>query len=140
MASYHDDIQGLAKAIEAERAKIYVIGSGTDAFGVATNAMARRPTCVLTEAESLYIEGAHYKIVRAWHFTQSREKMLDDLLDAYNYIAMAFNEVKKNGQTDSANAKYVDALKKEVADLRALIEAAKAKGLWVDPLKVENAL
>src|SRR5438034_103733 len=122
MASYHDDIQALAKAIEAERAKIYVVGSGTDANSV--NAITKRPTVVLTEAENLYLEGAHYKIVRAWHFTQSREKMLDDLLDAYNYIAMAFNEVKKNGESDTSAA-TIERLKKEVASLKECIETMR---------------
>jgi hypothetical protein len=124
MSSYHDQIQELAKKIEADRAKIYVVGSGTDANGKVSPAMTRRPTPVLTEAENLYIEGAHYKIVRAWHFTQSREKMLDDLLDAYNYIAMAFNEVKKNGEIGSDAV--IAALRKEIEDLKAAMEIMRS--------------
>ena len=86
MASYHDDIQALAKAIEAERAKTYVVGAtGAEGANSKVNAvMTKRPSVILTEAENLYFEGAHYKIVRAWHFTANRVKMLDDLLDAYN--------------------------------------------------------
>jgi hypothetical protein len=121
MESYHDDIQALAKKIEAERAKIYVVGSGTDANGKVLNAMAKRPSVVLTEAENLYIEAAHYKIVRAWHFTASRVKMLDDLLDAYNYIAMAFNEVNKNGKQDANEVMILDELRKQVAELKAVV-------------------
>jgi hypothetical protein len=117
--SYHDAISEAAKAIERERAKTYVVGA-TGKMG--SNALTKRPSVVLTEAESLYIEAAHYKIVRAWHFTADRIKMLDDLIDAYNYIAMAYSEVEKNGKADAST---INALKAEVAELKAFIEANK---------------
>ncbi len=93
MESYHDDIQLVAKAIEKERAKTYVVGVFD---GNAGKAESRRPSALLTEAENMYLEAAHYKITRAWHFTGKKAKMLDDIVDAYNFLAMAYNEVKKN--------------------------------------------
>ncbi len=125
MESYHDEIQAAAKIIERARAKVYVVGSGTD--GGKTDAMIKRPSICLTEAENLYIEAAHYKLTRAWHFTADRIKMLDDLLDAYNYIAMAYNEVGKNGKIDSHDVLLLEALKKEVALLKTQVDELTGK-------------
>lgn len=77
-AHIHEKIGEKAKEILAERAKIYTEKS-----------MAR-----WTELEIMRLNAAEYKIMRV-RIAKTREKALDDLVDAYNYIAFLYDSLAK---------------------------------------------
>ncbi len=81
--SYHDGIQSIARAIEAQRRPVYQTGSE-----------AR-----LTPHEMLYAYGAIYKLLRVTLDTTSTEKAKDDVRDAYNYCALLHGALSKRGFT-----------------------------------------
>ena len=75
--SYHDKIQEKARVIEAERAKVYT----------------KSKPIVWDETELCYLYGAIYKLLRVKNQTKSKEKALDDILDAYNYAALLYDKL-----------------------------------------------
>lgn len=87
MASYHDAIQSKARKIEADRGKTY----GHD------------HTIVWSEAQLTYIYGALYKLLRVKNKTKSKEKAMDDVLDAYNYCALLYEDLAGVPKADTLN-------------------------------------
>lgn len=81
MKSYHNEIQKVARTIEKERAKVYSKVS-SERFHY-------------SEIQEMYSKGAEYKILRARLQTRSKEKVLDDILDAYNYLALLYQDLTK---------------------------------------------
>jgi hypothetical protein len=79
MTSYHDAIIAKAKEIEAQRAQIYD--------------KTRKETIVWTEHQLEYLYAAIYKLLRVKNQTKSKEKALDDILDAYNYCALLYDDL-----------------------------------------------
>lgn len=77
--SYHDSIQVAAREIEKSRGKTY---SQTEKYNY-------------TEIEEMYSKGAEYKLLRARLQTRTKEKCLDDIIDAYNYCALLYIELTK---------------------------------------------
>ena len=88
MTSYHDRIQEVARAIEAERAKSYLKGSA-------------KKKLVWDEEDLTYLEGASYKLRRARFFTHNLLKALDDFTDAYNYVALEVNKLIKQIEAEN---------------------------------------
>ena len=82
-ASYHDDLQGHARAVEASRALHY----------------DNRRETRLTLRETEYLMGAIYKLLRVLNDTTSTEKAKDDVLDAYNYCGLLHVALCKRGLT-----------------------------------------
>lgn len=87
MASYHDAIQAKAREIEADRSKTY----------------GHNNTVVWTEPQLTYIYGALYKLLRVKNKTKSKEKALDDILDAYNYCALLYEDILGVPKADTIN-------------------------------------
>jgi hypothetical protein len=83
--SYHDNIQAAARKIENQRAKIY--------------SKTGQATIVWTERELLFIYAIIYKVLRVKGMTKDRAKAIDDIMDIYNYAALLYEEVLKNGGT-----------------------------------------
>ena len=73
--SYHDRIQGHARAIEQERRAIYQSGT----------------VRTFTASEWQYLHGALYKMERVVNCSAPFDKTLDDIVDAYNYLALLYN-------------------------------------------------
>jgi len=86
MTSYHAKIQEVARGIETERAKIYANRGGTT---------LRRPTITWTELQQEFLYAAIYKLLRVKNDTCDKTKALDDLLDAYNYVALLYADLTK---------------------------------------------
>ncbi len=87
MASYHDSIQNKAREIEGDRGKIY----------------GHANTIVWTEPQLTYLYGAIYKLLRAKNKTKSKDKAKDDLVDAYNYIALLYEDIESEPKADTVN-------------------------------------
>lgn len=91
MTSYHEAIQTKAREIEADRAKTYSQqGSG-----------GRKIPIRFSEFQMLCLYGALYKILRVKTETTVRAKVKDDILDAYNYLALFYQDFEKedSGET-----------------------------------------
>lgn len=86
MASYHDSIQAKARETEADRGRSY----------------GHTRTIVFTEAQLTYLYGALYKLLRVKNKTKSVEKALDDVLDAYNYCALLYEDLSGAPKADTA--------------------------------------
>lgn len=78
MDSYHSKIYGEARLKEGARRDSYsrVAGQGTVAF---------------SEAEQQFLLAAQYKIMRIRLHSYDSAKILDDIIDAYNFCAMFYN-------------------------------------------------
>ncbi len=79
-SSYHYDILESARQTEINRAKSY--------------SKKASEIIQLTSFERLYLRGAQYKLDRIELQTKDPVKALDDLRDAYNYVALLFREMK----------------------------------------------
>lgn len=79
--NYHEGIQAVAQKIIADRKGIYV-RLGTQAIQY-------------TERELCYILGAQYKILRVKNEMADVNKALDDVVDAYNYLALLYEMLAK---------------------------------------------
>jgi len=78
--SYHDRIQERAREIEQARGKhYYQPGQKNELLG-------------FTPKEQAFLYGAIYKLLRVAHNTKSEEKALDDIMDAYNFCALFYEE------------------------------------------------
>lgn len=91
MASYHDSIQAKAREIELDRGKTY----------------GHSGTLIYTEAQLTYLYGAIYKLLRVKNKTKTKEKALDDALDAYNYIALFYEDLSGAPKADTINDQRV---------------------------------
>lgn len=80
LPSYHDRIQIIARKIEKERAKSYTRTVGKIEW---------------SESQMLYLHAIIYKLLRIKNQTRSKEKALDDILDAYNYCALLYEDLTK---------------------------------------------
>lgn len=81
MSSYHDKILELAKAIELDRRQFY--------------SKVSSELLVFTRIQFLYLQAAEYKLARVELQTKDRQKAIDDLIDAYNYIALLVDDMLK---------------------------------------------
>jgi len=83
---YHESIQRMAQAIARERNKVY-------------NSSARKDNpakpIAFNEFELQMLCGGIYKLLRAKNNELSIQKCLDDLVDAYNCIALAFQSLEE---------------------------------------------
>ncbi len=81
MPSYHDKIQELAKAIEIDRRQFY--------------SKVSSELLIFTRMQFLYLQAAEYKLVRVELQTKDKQKAIDDLIDAYNYVALLVDDMLK---------------------------------------------
>lgn len=81
-ASYHDEIQEAARRIEEERGRKY-------------NDKDPAKRIVWTRAQLAFLQAAQYKLARVELFTKEMDKVYDDLIDAYNFVALLYADLKK---------------------------------------------
>jgi len=81
MTSYHDKIQEVARAIEVDRRQFYS-KSASDLL-------------VFSRMQFMYLQAAEYKLARVELQTKDMQKAIDDLIDAYNYIALLVDDLLK---------------------------------------------
>jgi hypothetical protein len=79
--NYHGPIQRDAQAIINSRKGVYVRAEGQQ--------------LVFTERESCYLYGAIYKLLRVKNEMANLEKAKDDVVDAYNYLALLYEMLDK---------------------------------------------
>lgn len=77
--SYHDQIQKLARGIENLRGKDY----------------QSKGTIVFNENELQFLSGAIYKLLRLKNRCTNIHKGRDDVIDAYNFLALLFEEFSR---------------------------------------------
>ena len=79
--NYHIPIQKYAQEIINSRKGIYVRANGQQ--------------LVFNERQTCYLYGALYKLMRVKNEMANMDKAKDDLVDAYNYIALLFETLEK---------------------------------------------
>jgi hypothetical protein len=79
--NYHRGIQKKAQGIISSRKTTYVRGGN-------------KPI-VWNEREQCYLYGAIYKLLRVKNEMSDLDKAEDDVVDAYNYMALFFEQLQK---------------------------------------------
>lgn len=101
----HAPILSHARAIERQRSKVYGL-SGLMSIDPAESFTLRRAVLHLDRAlampnvsdyEREWVMAADYKVLRVLNHTKSREKAMDDLVDAYNYCALVYDWWAREG-------------------------------------------
>jgi hypothetical protein len=78
--NYHEPIQKFAQEVINSRKGVYVRSDGQQ--------------LVWNERQICYLYGAIYKLLRIKNEMASLDKARDDLVDAYNYIALFFETLE----------------------------------------------
>lgn len=82
LGNYHSEIQRRAQEVRRERDRHYISFPEEQSFNY-------------TERERYFLTAAEYKIKRLQLTSKDKSKILDDAIDAYNFIALFFNEFSR---------------------------------------------
>ena len=82
MTSSHDKIQEVARMIEDSRRAFYTL--------------EQSKLVQFSRVQFMYLQAAEYKLARVELQTKDFVKALDDLMDAYNYVALLVDSLLKD--------------------------------------------